>query len=180
MKTDRLPACSYKINLALGCHSFFGEFNETQEIEYFAKGYAAWLGTLQQINAKSEAFSIFSERYIAKITALKTQGIFTEDIKLNTDIALHIKNEWKSFIDGTYGLCTVSGLPEDIAAKELAILKINELTATPVLSDVQLAELTRVVTLLDNSSAMFAPHERANSSRHRLINEVRRKYQLVT
>ncbi|HHC6670918.1 TPA: DUF6058 family natural product biosynthesis protein [Vibrio parahaemolyticus] len=31
---------------------------------------------------------------------------------------------------------------------------------------------------MDNASSPFAPHERLNSSRHRLVNEVRQKYKL--
>ncbi len=46
------------------------------------------------------------------------------------------------------------------------------------LNEEQLNRLTNAVNLLDASSALFAPHERLTSSRHRLVNEVRRKFRL--
>jgi hypothetical protein len=67
-------------------------------------------------------------------------------------------------------------LPEDIAAKELAILEINEIIEKPNIDEMQLNRLERAVNLLDSVSALFAPHEILKSSRHRLVDEVRRKY----
>jgi hypothetical protein len=75
-------------------------------------------------------------------------------------------------------LCTKSGLPEDIAAKEFSILEINELSEIGELSTEQTNKLTIAVNLLDSASSLFAPHERLKSSRHRLVNEIRRKYKL--
>jgi hypothetical protein len=75
-------------------------------------------------------------------------------------------------------LCTKSGLPEDIAAKELAVIEINELLALNELSLDELEKLTLAVNLLDSASSFFAPHERLRSSRHSLVNEIRRKYKL--
>ncbi|MCJ8295556.1 MAG: DUF6058 family natural product biosynthesis protein, partial [Colwellia sp.] len=90
----------------------------------------------------------------------------------------HINEEWYLFLSGIYGLCTKTGLPEDIAAKEFSILEINELSELDDLTDQQINKLTVAVNLLDSASSLFAPHERLRSSRHRLVNEVRRKYQL--
>lgn len=83
-----------------------------------------------------------------------------------------------TFLNGIYGLCTKSGLPEDIAAKEFAIIEINELSIFDALNKEQLVKLTNAVNLLDKVSSLFAPHERLKSSRERLINETRFKYKL--
>lgn len=89
-----------------------------------------------------------------------------------------IKETWGHFIQGTYGLCTKSGLPEDIAVKAVAIFEINRLTESDELSQAALTALEKAVNLLDESSALFAPHERLRSSRHRLVNEIRRRFKL--
>ncbi len=89
---------------------------------------------------------------------------------MTTELNQHIKEEWSHFINGVYGLYTKSGLPEDIAAKELS--ELNELTSD------EMTKLTLAVNLLDKASSLFAPHERLRSSRHRLVNETRRKYRL--
>jgi len=175
-----MPACSYKLAVSTNCNSFFGEHNEQQKVEYYAKGYSSWLGILHSIKESDDVFLIFSKRYKQKLIELKLQGIVSKDNKVNAGIDQHINEEWQHFINGTYGLCTKSGLPEDIASKEVAILIINELTVNDHLFDDDLVRLTQAVNLLDSASALFAPHERENSSRERLVNKVRRKYQLLS
>ena len=178
-KSGVMPKCSYKITLNLKSDSFLGLHNEEQEIEYYAKGYASWLATIHTINSTDIIYSVFVKRYTAKVEHLREQGYSTKNPKLNADIALHIEDEWRHFLKGTYGLCTKSGLPEDIAAKELAILEINELSEKTTLNKEQLNRLSAAVNLLDSASSFFAPHERLKSSRHRLVNEIRRKYKLL-
>ncbi|MEC4724377.1 DUF6058 family natural product biosynthesis protein [Shewanella sp. D64] len=172
-----MPKCSYKLKLNYTNHSFFGEFNDQSEIEYYAKGYLSWLGILKTTEDLHTVFGIFAQRYIKAIAWLKHAGYYSDDNTVNSGLDLHIKQEWKSFLEGIYGLCTHSGLPEDIAAKEVAILQINEMLALDE-AEIDLTKLTKAVNLLDESSAMFAPHERIKSSRHRLVDEVRRQYKL--
>ena len=162
-----MPRRSYKLNLELSSDSFFGLHKQKEEIEYYAKGYSSWLGVVQSIKTTEDIYSIFSERYTNEISRLMEQGHTSTDPKVNSKINLHIVEEWKNFLDGIYGLCTKSGLPEDIAGKELAILEINELSISDQLTGEQYNKLTRAVNLLDSSSSMFAPHERVKSSRHR-------------
>lgn len=175
-----MPKCSYKIILNLKSDSFLGLHSEEQEIEYYAKGYSSWLVTIHSINSTDIIYSAFVKRYKAKIEHLIEQGHSTNNPKLNSDIELHIEEEWRHFLNGTYGLCTKSGLPEDIAAKELATLEINELSDKTELNKEQLNRLSAAVNLLDSASSFFAPHERLKSSRHRLVNEIRRKYKLLS
>ncbi|MFP3353410.1 DUF6058 family natural product biosynthesis protein [Pseudoalteromonas sp. SIMBA_153] len=175
-ETGVMPKCSYKLKLALESDSFFGLHADIQEIEYYAKGYVAWLGIVQSLDDKEKVFSVFSKRYKEVLEKLKNQGITSTDVKLNADIQEHIEQEWAYFLDGIYGLCTKSGLPEHIAAKELAIIQINELSKLESPTESELVQLKCAVNLLDESSALFAPHERVNSSRYRLIDEMYRKY----
>src|SRR5262249_27061224 len=68
-----------------------------------------------------------------------------------------------------------TGLPEDIADKESAVARIEALLAQP---EPDRAALASAVDDLDRASSLFAPHERARSSRHRLVDEVRRRFQI--
>lgn len=172
-----MPKYSYKLDVTCKSDSFFGVFEEESETKYYAKGYVSWLETLESIDNHQQAYSIFSQRYTEAVKLLKTKGFNSIDEKVNAKLSLHIEEEWQHFLKGIYGLCTKSGLPEDIAAKELAILQINEVLAQEeALMDLE--KLTKAVNLLDSSSSMFAPHERLKSSRQRLINDVRQKYKL--
>jgi len=173
-----MPKCSYKLSLNLTCDSFFGLHNDEQEIEYYAKGYSSWLAIIQSLNSTESVYSIFAERYKNAIKNLKEKGHSSSNPKITSELNGHIKEEWHHFLNGVYGLCTKSGLPEDIAAKEFSILEINELSELNELTLEQINKLILAVNLLDSASSLFAPHERLKSSRHRLVNEVRRKHKL--
>jgi hypothetical protein len=173
-----MPKCAYQLSLQLQCDSFFGLQHEEQIIEYYAKGYASWLGVIQSSDSADTVFAVFATRYKMALEHLKELGHRTCNPKVNSELDAHIKQEWGHFLAGIYGLCTQSGLPEDIAAKELAILEINELLGEGLLTQAQISRLRLAVNLLDSASSLFAPHERLKSSRQRLINEVRRQYQL--
>ncbi|MCF6435641.1 DUF6058 family natural product biosynthesis protein [Pseudoalteromonas sp. MMG022] len=64
-----------------------------------------------------------------------------------------------------------------MATKELAITQINALSKLESPTGSQLSQLKRAIDLLDESSALFTPHERARSSRHRLMDKMKHKYQ---
>lgn len=190
-----MPKSSYKLMVSVSCDSFFGAHEETQKVEYYAKGYASWLGVLQALfeghvqktpqesQLKKEAYGIFYRRYKAELDRLKSLGYVCDEPKLNAGLDEYIEEVWAHFIEGIYGLCTQSGLPEDIAAKAVAIFEINQLSeasefSVGALSEAKLKALENSVNLLDASSALFAPHERLRSSRHRLVDEIRRQFKL--
>ena len=166
-----LPRPSYRIRLDLACDSFFGGHAEQHTVEYHARGAAAWIGALA--TRSCEPYALFARRYREALAALPLR---CHDPKLGAGLDAHIAQEWRHFLDGTYGVCTRSGLPEDIAAKELAICVIRELTEGD--APVDLARLSQAVDLLDRAASPFAPHERARSSRRRYVDEVRRRYGL--
>lgn len=176
-----MPQPSYRLRLDVACDSFFGAHGEHAQVRYYAKGYASWIGRMQSVAGSDDAFGVFAERYRARLAQLNAAGVWSGHAKLNADLDAHLREEWRYFLDGTYGLCTSSGLPEDIAAKELAVAIIKEITehrSERALTDAERSALTIAVDLLDAASAQFAPHEAARSSRFRLIDEVRKTYRL--
>lgn len=173
---DIMPKPSYKVCLAITVDSYFGEHNETQTLEFYAKGYVEWLILLKCYNTKTSAFEYFSESYLSALNTLQNQGHLTTDKRFSEHLQQDVEQQWLHFIQGTYGLCTKTGLPDDIAAKELAIAQINQLIDETVLTPKQLAQLENAVNLLDQSSALFAPHERKHSSRHRLVTGIRQRF----
>ena len=182
-----MPQPSYKINMQINCESFFGLHEESQVLEFYAKGYVSWLGLLGSLpeegQNKEEVYRIFYKRYRAELERLQNLGYMCDETKWFNDQEeerdTHIEEAWQHFIQGIYGLCTRSGLPEDIAAKAVAIVDINRLSASDELTAVALKSLEKAVNLLDEASALLAPHERLKSSRHRLVNEIRRQFKLA-
>ncbi len=172
-----LPRASYRLRLDILCTSFFGEHREQLATEYYAKGTVAWIEALRPLAGEAEAVAVFARRYRARLGELAASGFAGPD-RLGTDA--HIAAEWEHFLDGSYGLCTVSGLPEDIAAKEAAITLIRALDGggNQLLDASGRTRLRRCVDLLDAVSSPFAPHEVARSSRHRFVDEMRRMHRL--
>lgn len=176
-----MPQASYELELSISCQSFFGNYNSQSCLSFYNKGYVSWLSLVHALNNQAQLFQIFSQRYQTQIKTLKQQGHHCKENKLNDDLAAHIEAEWLHFLNGTYGLCTQNGLPEDIAKKEMAMAQINELLGSNMDENnkEKVRQLTDAVHLLDAASAEFAPHERPQSSRHRLIDEVKRQYRLA-
>lgn len=176
-----MPQPSYVLRTTLACRSFFGEHEETTQTQYYARQYVEWLALLGRTAERHAVMTIFADRYRDTLSRLAAQGFTTASDKLTTGLDAHIDDEWGHFVAGTYGLCTRSGLPEDIAAKEIAIAIINELLSRPGNGEGDAGfrqQLTDAVNLLDVSSSYFAPHERKRSSRNRLIDQVRETYGL--
>ncbi len=150
-------------------------------MDYYAKGYTSWIGLLQSLDNDEGALRVFGERYRARLRQLAAAGLCSNADKLNGGLDTPVLDEWTHFLEGTYGLCTKTGLPEDITAKELACVLIHELIDERGQQALSMREricLTLAVDLLYTCSAAFAPHERERSSRQRLIDQVRRDYQL--
>jgi hypothetical protein len=167
-----MPQPSYRLRLDVACDSFFGVHREQGAVDYYAKGSVAWIGALAAVPDEAAARRLFGERYRQRLSELAASSIVPANPKLGGDE--HIDTEWRHFLDGTYGLCTVSGLPEDIAAKEAAIVVIRDAIAGErALTDVERQRLRAAVDLLDSVSAPFAPHEVARSTRRRYVDEVR-------
>jgi hypothetical protein len=175
-----MPKPSYVLRTRLACSSFFGEHEETVETEYYARQYVEWLSLLKTTADTDAIKPVFLARYRNAVERLLSRGFTTASEKLTTGLDAHIESEWSHFIAGTYGLCTKSGLPEDIAAKEIGVVIINELLATGADGDDPAfrKRLGDAVDLLDAASKDFAPHERERSSRHRLVDQVRARYRL--
>jgi len=105
---------SYRLTLNICCDSFFGQHREQQDVAYYAKAYVSWIEQLRSLNSEQEAFGVFAWRYRQRLEELAVSERWqVDDFATET----HLAAEWRHFLDGTYGLCTVSGLPEDIAAK---------------------------------------------------------------
>jgi hypothetical protein len=153
-----MPAPSYRLQVRIECASYFGDHEEAHALDWFAQGYVEWLRML--LEGDHDPYAWFATRYRAALAALPPSDMEATDA--------HLRSEWRHFLAGTYGLCTRSGLPEDIAAKELAIRVIRALTDDGRALDAEERErLAGARDLLDRASSLFAPHERARSSRAR-------------
>lgn len=140
-------------------------------MRYYAHGTTQWAATVRTLAHEEDGFNMFAGRYLARLEALGGAAHKPD-----------LREEWRHFLGGTYGLCTRSGLPEDIAAKELAAATIRSLSTHGVaeLDGAQRERLLAAIDLLDLASSQFAPHERTRSSRHSLIDALRAQLAVST
>ncbi len=163
------PLPAYRLRVAVHCASFFGPHDEEHVLHFYAGGTPAWLAAVANLAGEQAAFDWFACRHQARLHALAPAA------------GADLPAAWASFLDGTYGLCTRSGLPEEIAAKEWAAGTIEAIIAHGVVDAVderRLGSLRHAVDTLDAASSPFAPHERERSSRRRLVDGVREQYRL--
>jgi hypothetical protein len=158
-----MPQPSYRLKLGIACDSFFGPHAEQAHLDYYGSGYPAWIADLALLKNEAEAFALFATRYRTGMPDASDS---------------HRESEWQHFLAGTYGLCTRTGLPEQIGLKEEAVVLIKSMCER-VLTDVETQRLQQAVNQLDEASAPFAPHEVERSSRRRLVDDVRKRYKLA-
>jgi hypothetical protein len=171
-----MPRPSYRIRLDIGCDSFFGPHVEQGAVDYYPKGCPAWYTQAAGLDGEAQAREIFLSRYRSRLAGLAASGIAPSDPGFANEA--HLDREWQAFLDGIYGACTVSGLPEDIAAKEASVAVIRELTDGGNAGATDLAHLRQAVDMLDSVAAPFAPNEVARSSRRRYVDEMRAAWRL--
>ncbi|MCD6045460.1 MAG: hypothetical protein K0R48_623 [Gammaproteobacteria bacterium] len=90
-----------------------------------------------------------------------------------------LDGEWRSYLEGIYGLCTNEPTAENIATKEMMWRRIRLITADgskATLNDQERVLLKQTIQILDGVLTPFAPYERAHSSREKWINAVIVKY----
>ncbi len=175
-----MPVCAYELELKYSGLSFMGEFQAHERVEFYPKGLVDWCAEVQDLQHADLANAVFNKRYRARLNSLRLQGHSSEDSRFNHGLPEHLQSEWSDFIDGAYGMSTRSGLPEDIAAMELALSIIKPLMSADRLNQTQRQRLESSVNLLDQVCAPFAPHEQANSVRGLWVDRVRRAHNLPT
>jgi hypothetical protein len=158
-----MPLPSYRLELAIACESFFGRHAEDATLDYYGSGYPDWIADMALLENEAAAYALFARRYRSHMPEASDT---------------HLEAEWQHFLAGTYGLCTKTGLPEQIADKEAAIVAIKALCER-ILTDAETEQLRQAVDQLDAASAPFAPHEFERSSRKRLVDDVRKRYKLA-
>ncbi|MFS1525650.1 DUF6058 family natural product biosynthesis protein [Microbulbifer sp. 2304DJ12-6] len=175
-----MPRASYSLEISIQCDSFFGAYEASENSEFYSKGYLSWVNILLSLEKVEDAKKIFKDRYCQQLESLREDGIYSNSPKLNSELELTLDSEWKYFLDGTYGLCTKNGLPEQIASKEIAILIASDFLDCDLIEDQSRKKLIKIIDLLDDVSSYFAPHERESSSRQKYINELRLRYDLTS
>ncbi|WP_152614560.1 DUF6058 family natural product biosynthesis protein [Pseudoalteromonas luteoviolacea] len=164
-----MPKASYKLDMSLTCHSYFGSHVSQQLVYFYPKAYAGWLTSCVSYDTQQRAFTEFSRLFYQAKDTLSENVFWLDDNKIMTAFDEFIAQQWPHFLAGTYGVCTKRGLPFDILSKELAVTTIRTLLDKTSLSVTEQGYLSRAVGCLKKVGSQFAPHERALSKQHQLL-----------
>lgn len=180
-----VPKPSYIVKNKLAVKSFVAEHVEQQEYCFYLKGQVAWLAQIADLKITTEnaARHYFETQYNAAIDRFILSNLGEKIVKIYPQSEWKLSDyaeTWRHFTDGTYGLCTRTGLPNEIFLKHIYIRFIEFVTAAnrPSEIDAELKSLLlAVVDDLDvNVESDFALHEVAQSSRQRCIIDIRKNY----
>ncbi|PCI86357.1 MAG: hypothetical protein COB24_10190 [Hyphomicrobiales bacterium] len=179
-----VPKASYIMDNDLQVKSFVADHQETQKYEFYLKGQLEWLAQIADKNITTEnaarhyfetQYGFAIERFLATELGQKIAEIYPQSAWNLDDYT----ETWQHFLVGTYGLCTRSGLPNEIFLKHVYIRFIKFVTQTNRPNEIKLKlldMLSQAVEALDKVESDFAPHEVAQSSRQRCIINIRKNY----
>ncbi|POZ62858.1 DUF6058 family natural product biosynthesis protein [Chromobacterium alticapitis] len=170
-REGRASLPSYTLRCSGAVTSYFGDRALDGVLAWYPQAMAEWLIEADQVDAAALR-ARFERRYRAEWARLAAQGL-AGATETNLD------EEWAHFLAGAYGVCTRHGRVEEIAAKGVTVVLIDQLTdrqTRAALPATELALLRRAVDVLDEAAAPFAAHELAASSRERCVNQARRQY----
>lgn len=159
------PQASYQLQVHTHCRSFVTEARLAEHICFYPKSMLNWLTILEQLPTPEQAFGYFCQQYQQQLSDLRALGLSSDNPCFNQALPEHLEHEWQHFLAGTYGLCTKTGLPVDIASKELSMDIIKTLLPLPTRCDTQQKTLEKARQVFAQSCADFAPHELPLSSR---------------
>ncbi|MGJ8529471.1 DUF6058 family natural product biosynthesis protein [Maritalea sp.] len=180
------PNASYQLETNMEVTSYIGVHQENCALQFYPKSGLDWLTLLQNTNITNEADAkqAFTTQFEATKTTLASSpggkeilGVFPELIAAFDDHQLEAT--WQHFLDGTYGICTRTGLPDAIFLKQFYVRLIDQMVGQYSASSIpekSRVMLQKAIFCLDQVEAEFAPHEVTQSSRQRCIIDVRANY----
>ena len=91
---------------------------------------------------------------------MRSRGWKFQDAAFSDQLNRHIQEEWVHDLNGTYGICTKNGTPEEIAIKSLGLHLLEKDVGPEIRNDLLIA--------LDACISPFAPGQYQGSSRQKL------------
>jgi len=172
-----LPAPSYQVRQTIEITSpLADEYRIEETTRYFSQSYVVLLQALRGKGA-DEIKRSFIEEMRQHLVAHEDKkfaygNVFEADDQPDDEkIAAELEKEWEYYCAGIYGICTLTATPQAVIEKEIAVKKLLDFLAR-YSDDEQLAhkcEAAAIIAEYDQVSNLFAPYQRAASSRGKYI-----------
>ncbi len=177
------PKPSYRLANNIECSSYYGLHQCQEYWDYYPRGYLKWAKIVSSNNKLStiQAYEIFFTSYCTHLSYLQNAGLCSKSEIFSDDIHEHIQGQWQHFLNGKFGLTTQNGTIEEIVEIEVSmdiILDITQCHSKENLSDAERKTVRNALKYLNRSLSQFAPHERPQSYRTKLIDNTIKQYDL--
>lgn len=179
-----VPKASYILEVELLAKSFVAEHQEVQKYQFYLKSQLEWLAQIagKSISTQNAAQHYFETQYGLAIERFLTTQLGQKIVAIYPQSAWGLSDyseTWQHFLNGTYGLCTRTGLPNEIFLKHIYIRFIEFVTQANRPNKIKpnlLNLLGEAVVVLDKVESDFAPYEVEKSSRQKCIINVKKDY----
>ena len=122
LEQGAVPKPSYLLDFSLSCHSYFGEYTvPNTQCAYYAQGCVDWINDIRHLSDRQAIYAYFKAEFLCEYEALRIQG-YGLGYKMKSDaFNRYMSEQFRHFMEGTYGLCTRTGRVTEIVRKEVAM-----------------------------------------------------------
>jgi len=186
-----IPSCSYRLSTSTVINSqVFGDTTiEEASVElYFSPSVTVWIRRamklLEHLSLELASLHIkndFKDAYLKALLESRARELPTYGfLRLEQDDSRICEQEleevWDAWAKGTYGVCTQNPeTAERIARKNVVVALLEQLTNNgekKVYSHIEAKAVAAAIREYDSIAMPFSPHDRALSSRQRLVDNV--------
>lgn len=177
-----IPNFSYQIKT---CHTITSSLEDEEVVVEYKKYFPKQVIDLIKENYKLDAPEVFKQKIKDEFVKAYTTNddkayaygnILNEDGSVNQEkLAAAFETEWNYYLKGIYGICTLHATGKEIANKEIAVKKIiafieeHKGSSLTVAKKEELIKLNAEYNVVAN---LFAPYQRASSSRGKYLDEI--------
>ena len=182
IENELVPNASFVIETNKVIRSPLGDQIRIQETKkYFSKNIIKLIEENKEIKESSEIKKQFKSEFIEALRNNKDKryaygNLLGTDGELDrTKLDSAFEEEWKYYCQGIYGICTLNANAEAIAKKEIAVKKLiefNERHKNKELTEEERETLKLLNAEYNSISNLFAPYQRATSSRGKYLDKI--------
>lgn len=182
---ELIPSASYSINSTHEISSPLGDRHVVNEPkEYFPKNTPALIEKNKDLKRSPASFKAqikqeFLDNFESNTDKRFAYGDITDEAGKIDQVKMDdaFETEWGYYCKGIYGICTLNATGADIIKKEIAVKKLiefNQKYADTPLSEDDKTTLQALSDQYNKVSNLFAPYQRATSSRGKYLDKILR------
>jgi hypothetical protein len=181
IQNQLIPQASYVVSRSIKITSPLNdEFQSEITEKYFSKSCISLIEKNKELNDSQQYKAEFKKNFIQHLMKhpdkdFAYHNIFDNDLPDQERLHEIFESEWAAYCDGIYGICTLHSTEEEIVKKEIAVRKLvqfNTRFSQKTLSTDEIEELIELNKEFNEVAEIFAPYQRASSSRGKYLDKI--------